>query len=234
MEYSKEFVTAVVLGKDLVPRRVTASSRSQPGCSPSSRPPWAPGLPHSDACLPEDKGRQSPFRALRCPSLEDPPCLASPSLARPSAHPGTLTAWPSCSRAGMCLSRCPRCPRCPSPCASPGLWPGLADAPSFLSQDRPVAAGGFPQAAPGRPAAEHQAQSEPPPCLGPGSGHLVCRVCAACAPTHSTAARPRVARLGCGWCQGTSGHQSSPPPALVHVGKQATSGQGACFCSHNK
>lgn len=40
MEYSKEFVTAVVLGKDLVPRRVP-SRMARGGLSPHTRShPW--------------------------------------------------------------------------------------------------------------------------------------------------------------------------------------------------
>lgn len=70
MEYSKEFVTAVVLGKDLVPRQVTAvPSVHCPSLGWSSLLRASPGLHISLMQTPtHPKDPRDPLHALRRPS----------------------------------------------------------------------------------------------------------------------------------------------------------------------
>ena len=74
MEYSKEFVTAVVLGKDLVPRQITVPSLHCPAwAAPPSSGPHLGSSPEIQGSLTQipvsprdrDKGCQSSFCALR-------------------------------------------------------------------------------------------------------------------------------------------------------------------------
>lgn len=94
MEYSKEFVTAVVLGKDLVPRQV-APSLHLPGlgCSATSGP--HPGAPSLSLKFPPPRGtpRIPPTQVSRVrgqgrPALPGLPFLAGPCRAAgPSPTP---------------------------------------------------------------------------------------------------------------------------------------------------
>lgn len=69
MEYSKEFVTAVVLGKDLVPRQVTAApSLYCPSLCWSCLLGASPGLHVSLSDPHSPEGPQRPLHALRRPS----------------------------------------------------------------------------------------------------------------------------------------------------------------------
>lgn len=76
MEYSKEFVTAVVLGKDLVPRRV-ASHKSLPVTTVLASCSCLLGASPSDAHLPRES--QSPqSERTGGPTLPDLPSPARP------------------------------------------------------------------------------------------------------------------------------------------------------------
>lgn len=126
MEYSKEFVTAVVLGKDLVPRRV-ASHKWLPLTMS-----W-PAVPPSSGPLPRIPISQGDPRASRSRGQVAPPCLTSlPWLgpAKLQTHP-YLSLLP-CDPGGMVFSilwlPC-ACPSAPTPHTSPGPWPGQVDTP---------------------------------------------------------------------------------------------------------
>uniref|UniRef100_A0A8C0Q5B0 Diacylglycerol lipase-alpha n=1 Tax=Canis lupus familiaris TaxID=9615 RepID=A0A8C0Q5B0_CANLF len=124
MEYSKEFVTAVVLGKDLVPRRV-ASHKWLPLTMS-----W-PAVPPSSGPLPRIPISQGDPRASRARGQVAPPCLASlpwlgPAKLQTHPYPPLLP----CDPGGMVFSilwlPC-ACPAAPTPHTSPGPWPGQVD-----------------------------------------------------------------------------------------------------------
>ncbi|XP_053059051.1 diacylglycerol lipase-alpha isoform X2 [Acinonyx jubatus] len=125
MEYSKEFVTAVVLGKDLVPRRVASHK-----LCPLSTVPIPVDCSSLPGGFPSPRGEsQSPqSRRMGGPTLPDLPSLARPCRAADSrlpvypSHPVILMAWSFC----FCGCHVPA-RSAPTPHASPGPWPGQAD-----------------------------------------------------------------------------------------------------------
>lgn len=118
MEYSKEFVTAVVLGKDLVPRRV-ASHKSLPLTTILASHSCLLGASPSDSHLPRES--QSP----QSPQSER---TGGPTLPELRTHPCPPIPLHDTDGVVFSFLWLPwACPSAPTRHTPPSPWPGQAD-----------------------------------------------------------------------------------------------------------